>query len=97
MAVNLNEIVNRLQSKMIVFSEKYNALQTEKQKVDEENKILKAEIEKLRKELEKSNVDNEYLRLARNISSNPQELAESKAILSQLVRDVDKCIAQLTD
>ena len=52
---------------------------------------------KATKQIEQLKLDNDYLRMARAINSSAAELSQSKAILTQLVRDVDKCIAQLTD
>lgn len=97
MAINLQDNLNRLKSKTVVLLEKYNALSDEKNKVDTLNANLQSENEKLRIELEKAKRDIEYLQIARNISTTPEDIANSKAILSQLVRDVDKCIAQLND
>ena len=97
MAVDLEELIERLQRKMLVLIDKYRLLEADKKSVDEENASLKAEIEKLKKQLEQTNTEKEFIRMARNISSTPEELAKNKAVLVQLVRDVDKCIAQLTD
>ena len=97
MAVDLEELIERLQRKMLVLVDKYRLLESEKKSVDEENARLKAEIENLKKQLEQTNTDKEFLRIARNISNTPEQLAENKAVLVRLVRDVDKCIAQLTD
>lgn len=97
MAVDLEELIERLQRKMLVLVDKYRLLESDKKSVDEENARLKAEIENLKKQLEQTNTDKEFLRIARNISNTPEQLAENKAVLVRLVRDVDKCIAQLTD
>ena len=97
MAVDLEELIERLQRKMLVLVDKYRLLESEKKSVDEENARLKAEIENLKKQLEQTNTDKEFLRIARNISNTPEQLADNKAVLVRLVRDVDKCIAQLTD
>ncbi len=39
--------------------------------------------------------DNDYLKMARTIVPDTAGLADSKAIISKLVRDIDKCISQL--
>ena len=97
MAVNLEELIERLQRKMLVLIDKYKLLETDKKSVDEENVSLKAEIVNLKKQLELTNTEKDFIRIARNISNTPDDLAKNKAVLIQLVRDVDKCIAQLTD
>ncbi|MEG2242141.1 MAG: hypothetical protein RSC87_01490 [Muribaculaceae bacterium] len=97
MAANLHETLNRLRNKSEVLIERYKALEEEKKAVARQNTDLMKTIAILKKELEQSSVDNEYLRLAKSISSNPGELEKSRAIISKLVRDVDKCISQLTE
>lgn len=97
MDVNLEELIERLQRKMLVLVDKYRLLEADKKSVDEENAGLKAEIVRLKKQLEQTNMEKEFIRIARNITNTPEDLAKNKAVLVQLVRDVDKCIAQLTD
>ena len=96
MAVNLRETISRLQSKTEVLFEKYNILAEEKKRVDEQNATLQTEIELLKKELTRANTNLEYMKIARNISHSSEELANSKAILVQFVRDVDNSIPQPT-
>lgn len=97
MAIDLRDTLDRLKSKTTFLIEKYNATKAEKERVENLNANLQEEIEQLKKELEKAQLEKEYLQLARNISISSKDLADSKAILTQLVRDVNKCIAQLTE
>ena len=97
MASNLQDTLQRVISKSKILTEKYRALMDEKCRVDEENETLKSRNKTLEKEIEQLRRENEYLRLARTISSTPEQAEANRARISKLVRDIDKCISQLTD
>ncbi len=97
MASNLQDTLQRVISKSKILTEKYRALMDEKRRVDEENEALKSRNKTLEKEIEQLRRENEYLRLARTISSTPEQAEANRARISKLVRDIDKCISQLTD
>lgn len=97
MAVNLHETLDRLRSKSNVLIARYKALATEKENVVQQNIELQNTINSLRKQLEQAMRENEYLKLARSISLNNEDLAKSRATIAGLVRDIDKCISQLTE
>ena len=96
MAADLHSTIERILSKSGVLVEKDQALEKERVNAEQEISRLRNEIQKLKKEVEQLRQDNEYLKLARSIAPSYEQLAESRAIISQLVRDVDKCISQLT-
>lgn len=96
MATDLHSTIERILNKSSVLVEKYHALEAEKVNAELKIRQLQEEIATLKKELEQLRQDNEYLRMARTIAPSYEQLAESRAIISQLVRDVDKCISQLT-
>ncbi|MCH5215994.1 MAG: hypothetical protein J1F10_03555 [Muribaculaceae bacterium] len=93
----LEAILQRLKAKSEVLAEKYQALKAAKLKVDNENESLKQQMIKLQQLIEQQHSEINYLKLAHAIAHTPEEIANSKAILTKLVRDVDKCISQLTD
>lgn len=97
MASNLQDTIQRIVNKSNILLEKYNALMDDKHRLEEENVSLKSSSAKLKSEVERLRQENEYLRLARSISSTPEQVEENKARISKLVRDIDKCISQLTD
>lgn len=96
MATDLHSTIERILNKSSVLVEKYHALEAEKLNAELKIRQLQEEIATLKKELEQLRQDNEYLRMARTIAPSYEQLAESRTIISQLVRDVDKCISQLT-
>ena len=40
---------------------------------------------------------NEYLRLVKSIADDPAEVRKAKAIITRLVREIDRCILDLND
>ncbi len=100
MAVNIKD---KLQERLVSLSgktrlmvEKYQAL--EKQKLAAEAKIedLEAEILKMKQQIEQLNVKIEYLQVTSAISPSRSELEQTKKVLSDLVREINKCINDLT-
>lgn len=80
--------------------QKTEKLVAKQQLLDKENKDLKVKIEKVKKELEDKNQQilelNEkmkLLRLAKNVDG--ESTKEVKLKINEMVREIDKCIAQI--
>ena len=97
MASNVQDTLQRVINKSKILTEKYRALMDERRRVEAANESLSSKNEALEKEIERLRRENEYLRLARTISSTPEQTEANRARISKLVRDIDKCISQLTD
>ena len=82
MAESLSEIFERMLSKQQVTVDRYQALKKNAHQ---------------RQTLEKLEMENEYLRIARKIAPDRDALDRSRTLIAKLVRDVDKCIAHLAD
>ena len=95
MANELQDTLARIVGKSTVMVEKYHALTAAKEITDKDNAELRAENERLRIEIERVKRENEYLRMAHAIAPTPESVAQSKNMISKIVRDIDKCINQL--
>ncbi len=95
MATALQDTLARISGKADVLLEKYYALLDEKADLEAENAQLRADNDQLRRDVDKLQSDNDYLKMARTIVPDTAGLADGKAIISKLVRDIDKCISQL--
>lgn len=80
--------------------QKTEKLVAKQQLLDEENKDLSVKIEKVKKELEDKNQQilelNEkmkLLKLAKNVDG--ESTKEVKLKINEMVREIDKCIAQI--
>ena len=97
MANELQNTLSRILSKSEVFVEKYKALSGERDRLAQENGDMQNTIQALKLENEKLRQSNEYLKMARDIAPDQESVAQTRATISQIVRDIDKCIAQLNE
>ncbi len=74
------------------------------QEIQKENKALSAEVESSRKtiqelqqKMEQKQHDYDSLKMAKMMEITDGNLSDAKARLSRLIRDVNKCIAILSD
>lgn len=97
MASDLQNVLQRIANKGDVLLEKYRVLVDEKKSLEEEISALRSEKADMQLMLQKLRQENEYLRLARTMAATPQQLEQNKVRIAKMVRDIDKCISQLTD
>ena len=97
MAESLSEIFERMLSKQQVTVDRYQALKNRLAAADERVSELERENAHQRQTLEKLEMENEYLRIARKIAPDRDALDRSRTLIAKLVLDVDKCIEQLND
>lgn len=95
MASELHDTLARLQRKSAVLIEKYQALLGECQLAQSELESTRRRVQELEARVERLETDNEYLRVAHTVAPSPESVAHSRAIISKLVRDIDRCISQL--
>lgn len=63
----------------------------------EENLRLERELKEVRRQLEQSRLDADYLRLSHKLADTPQSLADSRALIRKLVGRVDKALRLIAD
>ncbi|MFA4086805.1 hypothetical protein [Paramuribaculum intestinale] len=56
---------------------------------------LEQDNERLQKRIDLLNQENEYLRVVHSVSPSRSDAENTRALLAGLVRDIDKCIADL--
>lgn len=96
MSEQLEQRIERIRAKCMIVTERYETLLASKREADAEiarltkqNASQAATIEQLRSELR-------YLRMASAISPTREDRESTRALLSELVREIDKCINDLT-
>ena len=95
MASQLHDTLARIVSKTSILMEKYQALEARNHELSEKLSMIESDNEILRREVEKLQHDVTYLRMSHTIASTPEQVRSSQAIISRIVRDIDRCIAQL--
>ena len=58
---------------------------------------LESTVLTLRKEVERLTLETEYLRIATTVAPTTADIERSRAVLSELVREIDKCITELNE
>ena len=95
MASELHDRLERLQRKSAVLIEKYQALLAQSQQTTRELEESIASNARLKAQIEHLEHENEYLRLSHTVAPTAESVAQTRAIISKLVRDIDRCISQL--
>lgn len=97
MAESLQDILERLSSKSSILMERYAVILEAKRAADSRIAELETENEKLKVEIERQKKQVEYLQIARSVSFDRETVESNRAFLSDLLRDIDKSIAQLSE
>lgn len=87
--------IERLKHKAEVLFSRYQMLKQQKIVADEEILRLKAALDERDRMIENLNRNLEYMKAAVGVAPSKEELEQSRAILTQLVRDINKCINDL--
>lgn len=77
--------------------ERYAVILEAKRAADSRIAELETENEKLKVEIERQKKQVEYLQIARSVSFDRETVESNRAFLSDLLRDIDKSIAQLSE
>ncbi len=97
MAGNLQQRIDRVRSKAEFLTERYRRLAEEKRATDKIVADLQLTVQRQQKELALLRQQIEYLTVVTTISPRRENVEKSRTILSELVREIDKCITELTD
>lgn len=94
---DLFEIVNGLEAKISKLIERQTVLQEKYQKLLQENKGLQQEVVSRQRKIE--NLENQYesLRVARTMVGSKEDKHMTKLKINALIREIDKCIVELSD
>ena len=97
MAGNLQQRLDILRSKAQLLTERYLTLLDEKREADATIEQLNKEMERQRKEMDIMRQQIESLQVVTTLVPSRETVERSRAILAELVRDIDKCINELTE
>lgn len=95
MAEKVHDIYSSIVSKVQVIVERQTLLVNAVNEARNECEELRRENARLKETIEHLKADLEYMTVARSLGSEPQQLADSRALISGLVREIDRCIAEL--
>lgn len=96
MAENLFQRVDAVKAKAALLTERYRALQQSKALADSRIEELTATIQSLRHQIAERDREIERLKVASVLTPDHRDVEQTRAFISGLVREIDKCIARLS-
>ncbi|MBD0831787.1 hypothetical protein [Aestuariibaculum sediminum] len=94
---NIEDIVDSLESKISKVLHKLELLKLENLKLKEDLAKSRQEVSTQKVQLENWEEKYEALRMANSILGSDENKRETKLKINALIRDIDHCIAQLSD
>lgn len=97
MASDLQPRIDRVKSKAHLLTERYAKLTDYARHADETIGQLQATVDRQTKEINSLRQQIEYLQVVSAIAPKREDVELSRAFLAELVRDIDKCINELSE
>ena len=97
MAIDLQQQLERVNAKTTLVLEKYALMQQRLEQARAEIARLNDELRRSRQSIEALEMRLECLSVSHTVASSGDELQRAKAMISELVREIDLCIADLND
>ena len=94
---NVLEIVDSLQNKLEMLLSKYELLQVENKQLLENSEKLMQDVKKHQESIETIETEYNSLKIANAIVGSKEEKHITKLKINTLIREIDRCIAQLDD
>jgi len=94
---NLSEIVDSLENKVVNLLQEHDNLKRLKIKLDEEITILKSKQDRYLKDIDAWKDECNTLKIANSMLGSNNHKRETKLKINELVREIDKCITQLSE
>ena len=97
MAGELQKKIDRVNTKTQLLLDRYTILLQRRESDLAQIAELQAEIETLRKENGRLQQENDFLKIATTIAPTRNDVNSTRELLTRLVREIDKCIADLNE
>ena len=97
MASDLREQIERVQSKTRVLGEKYSMLRASYDKARQEIGELKSQVLARDEAIEQLKLKVEYLTVSAAIQMDGSDLAETRAMVADLIKELDRSISDLLE
>ena len=97
MASDLQQTLDRISRKALHLTERYRVVDEQRRAAQARIQELEELVADLRKQVEDLRMKNEYLMIASTVNPTRQDVERSRAVISGLVREIDKCITELNE
>lgn len=95
MADDIKEKLTRIGHKAELLVTRFKSLIAENSELRQSLDEKEAEITRLARELEQVRIENEHLRVASRVAATRESLDETRAFVSDLMREIDACVDTL--
>ncbi|MDE6859240.1 MAG: hypothetical protein K2J65_02375 [Duncaniella sp.] len=96
MAGNLQQRIDKIEAKGALLAERFVLIRDAKRAADEQIANLNATIAGLQRNIADLNRQVEYLKVASVLNPDHRDVEKTRSMLTELVREIDKCIHQLS-
>ena len=96
MAANLQHRVDKIESKAALILERYRLISQARQEAENRVRELTGTVERLERTIGDHHRQIEYHKVASVLTPDHKDVEATRAVLSELVREIDKCINQLS-
>lgn len=97
MAIDLDDTLVRIVRKAELLTDRYEVLNEAKREAEARVVELEQTVSDLKEEVRRLKTEVEYLTVVNVISPTREDIDRSRAKLSGLVQEINKCIADLTE
>lgn len=97
MAVELQQTVDRVNAKTKILLDRYALIRRRRDEAEAKVAELEGELARMRAENEGLRRQVEFLQLATTLTPNRRDVEQLRDVLAGLVREIDKCIADLNE
>lgn len=97
MAGEFQQIIDRINAKTGLILERYTIVNRQRREALARIEELEAQLRKLQGENQKLAMEVEFLKIATTIAPDRKDVENTRAMLTELVREIDKCISELND
>lgn len=95
MALDLQENLTRINEKARFLVARYRALLEANKKLQQRVEELEKEVTERNRRLERLETRSEYLEISSSLAPDSADLESTRDMIADLVREVDRCIADL--
>lgn len=97
MAIDLQNRLDQIKVKSGMLVERYKQERQQREQLQESVSDCERQIKELKQQIARLREENEMLKLNGLVNPSREDVENSRTILSKLVRDIDRCIADLTE
>ena len=94
---HINDRINQLEKKTIQLVEKYRQVSAKCSSLEEKNQYLQSEIEQKEEQLRNFYNQDKITKIVSSIADDSLSKSELKIKINEFIREIDKCIATLSD